>query len=127
MWGRQIGEMAGVSCPLQAAEHYYIILDGVEGDAVASSPYWRIHRYYGYFREEGSGLMVGLFETVAAVPWSLDAIRGQVLPSAFSIRIVDRMMPYLQNALRDESLRPRMPPFASSSADPRASLRTSRR
>ena len=28
---RRVGEMAGVSCPLQAAEHYYIILDGIDG------------------------------------------------------------------------------------------------
>jgi 4-methylaminobutanoate oxidase (formaldehyde-forming) len=52
---------------------------------------------YGYFREEGSGLLVGLFETTA-VPWSLDGI-----PDGFSFGVLepdlDRMMPYLQNAL----------------------------
>ena len=35
MWARQLGELAGVSIPLQAAEHYYLItepIDGVSGD-----------------------------------------------------------------------------------------------
>ena len=30
MWGREVGAMAGVSVPLQAAEHYYLITDTVE-------------------------------------------------------------------------------------------------
>jgi 4-methylaminobutanoate oxidase (formaldehyde-forming) len=96
MWGRQVGEMAGVSCPLQAAEHYYVILDEVEG-MDRSLPVLEDPSVYGYFREEGSGLMVGLFEPTAA-PWSLDAI-----PDAFSFGQLepdlDRMVPYLQNAL----------------------------
>jgi 4-methylaminobutanoate oxidase (formaldehyde-forming) len=96
MWGRHVGEMAGVSCPLQAAEHYYIILDGVDG-MNRDLPVLEDPSVYGYFREEGSGLMVGLFETTAS-PWSLDGI-----PDSFSFGVlepdVDRMMPYLQNAL----------------------------
>jgi glycine cleavage system aminomethyltransferase T/glycine/D-amino acid oxidase-like deaminating enzyme len=96
MWGRQVGEMAGVACPLQAAEHYYIILDNVDG-MHRDLPILEDPSVFGYFREEGSGLMVGLFETVAA-PWSLDAI-----PDRFSFGVLEpdleRMMPYLQNAL----------------------------
>ena len=96
MWGRAVGEMAGVSCPLQAAEHYYIILDGVDG-VHRGLPVLEDPSVYGYFREETSGLMVGLFETTAA-PWSLDAI-----PENFSFGTLDpdldRMMPFLQNAL----------------------------
>jgi len=96
MWARQIGEMAGVSCPLQAAEHYYVILEGVEG-MVRSLPVLEDPSVYGYFREEGEGLMVGLFEPVAS-PWALDGIPegfvfGELEPD------MDRMMPYLQNAL----------------------------
>ncbi|MAI78221.1 MAG: oxidoreductase [Deltaproteobacteria bacterium] len=96
MWGRQVGEMAGVSCPLQAAEHYYVILDGVEG-MDRNMPILEDPSVYGYFREEGSGLMAGLFEPVAA-PWSLDGIPEK---SAFTVLDpdLDRMMPYLTNAL----------------------------
>ncbi len=96
MWGRQIGEAAGVSIPLQAAEHYYLItepIDGVTGDLpVIEDP-----SSYGYFREEGGGLMLGLFESVCA-PWHLDAI-----PADFSFGTLppdwDRMAPYLQKAM----------------------------
>ena len=96
MWGRRVGEMAGVSCPLQAAEHYYIILDGIDG-MNRDLPVLEDPSVYGYFREEGSGLMVGLFETTSA-PWSLDGI-----PDNFSFGEIepdlDRMMPFLTNAL----------------------------
>ncbi len=96
MWGRRIGEMAGVSCPLQAAEHYYVILDGVDG-MHRELPILEDPSVYGYFREEGGGLMAGLFEPVAA-PWSLDGIPPN---SAFTVLDpdLDRMMPYLTNAL----------------------------
>jgi 4-methylaminobutanoate oxidase (formaldehyde-forming) len=95
MWGRRVGAMAGVSVPLQAAEHYYILLEGVAIDR--AWPVLEDPSIYGYFREEGGGLMVGLFETVAA-PWALDGIPehfafGELEPD------LDRMMPYLQNAL----------------------------
>ena len=31
MWARQLGEQAGVNIPLQAAEHYYLITEPIEG------------------------------------------------------------------------------------------------
>lgn len=95
MWARQIGDWAGVSVPLQAAEHYYVILEGVEIDR--RWPVLEDPSCYAYLREEGGGLMLGLFETEAA-PWSLDAIPegfsfGELTPD------VDRMMPFVQKAL----------------------------
>ena len=108
MWARQVGELAGVSCPLQAAEHYYVIFDGVEG-VNRSLPVLEDPSLYSYFREETGGLLVGLFEPVAA-PWSLDGI-----PDQFSFGVLepdlDRMLPYLGDALervpsaRDAGLR----------------------
>jgi 4-methylaminobutanoate oxidase (formaldehyde-forming) len=96
MWGREVGAMAGVTVPLQSAEHYYVILDGIEG-VERSLPVLEDPDVYGYFREEGGGMMVGLFEPVGA-PWALDGI-----PRPFSFGSLDpdldRMMPYLQDAL----------------------------
>jgi len=61
MWARQLGDAIGVNIPLQAAEHYYLVTEqiaGVSGDwPVIEDP-----RNYGYYREEGGGLMIGLFE-----------------------------------------------------------------
>jgi glycine cleavage system aminomethyltransferase T/glycine/D-amino acid oxidase-like deaminating enzyme len=96
MWARQLGELAGVSIPLQAAEHYYLItepIDGVDG----AMPVLEDPGSYGYFREEGRGLMVGLFESVCA-PWQVGAI-----PETFSFGQIppdwDRMAPYLEKAM----------------------------
>jgi heterotetrameric sarcosine oxidase gamma subunit len=72
MWGRQLGALAGVSLPLQAAEHYYLLTDEVEW-AHPDLPVVEDPDRYGYYREEGGGILVGLFEPNAA-PWSLDQI-----------------------------------------------------
>jgi len=96
MWARQLGELSGVNIPLQAAEHYYLItepVDGVHGDL----PVLEDPSSYGYYREEGSGLMIGLFETQCA-PWNVGRI-----PDAFSFGELppdwDRMSPYLEKAM----------------------------
>jgi heterotetrameric sarcosine oxidase gamma subunit len=72
MWARQFGALAGVSVPLQAAEHYYLLTDTVPGMdqdlAVIEDP-----DNYGYYRPEGDGMLVGLFEPAGA-PWSLDGV-----------------------------------------------------
>jgi glycine cleavage system aminomethyltransferase T/glycine/D-amino acid oxidase-like deaminating enzyme len=96
MWARQLGEKVGVTIPLQAAEHYYLITEpvpGVHGDL----PVLEDPSSYGYFREEGGGLMFGLFESVCA-PWKVDGI-----PENFSFGELppdwDRMAPYLEKAM----------------------------
>jgi 4-methylaminobutanoate oxidase (formaldehyde-forming) len=96
MWARQFGEFAGVNIPLQAAEHYYLITEPVSG-VDSTLPVLEDPSSYGYFREEGGGLMLGLFESVCA-PWHVDAI-----PENFSFGTLppdwDRMAPYLQKAM----------------------------
>jgi glycine cleavage system aminomethyltransferase T/glycine/D-amino acid oxidase-like deaminating enzyme len=96
MWARQLGEAAGVTIPLQAAEHYYLItepFDGMHGDL----PVLEDPSSYGYFREEGAGLMIGLFEAVCA-PWKVDGV-----PANFSFGELrpdwERMSPYLEKAM----------------------------
>ncbi len=96
MWARQLGEQAGVTIPLQAAEHYYLItepFDGMHGDL----PVLEDPSSYGYFREEGAGLMIGLFEAICA-PWKVDGI-----PANFSFGELppdwERMSPYLEKAM----------------------------
>jgi 4-methylaminobutanoate oxidase (formaldehyde-forming) len=96
MWARQLGELAGVNIALQAAEHYYLITEPVEG-VDGSLPVLEDPASYGYFREEGGGLMLGLFETVCA-PWKVNGI-----PDNFSFGELppdwDRMAPYLEKAM----------------------------
>ncbi len=103
MWGRELGAMAGVSVPLQAAEHYYLITDTVDW-AHPDLPIVEDPDSYGYYREEGGGVLVGLFEPRAA-GWSLDRVPRDVafasLPPDW-----DRIGPYLDGAMeRFPSLR----------------------
>ncbi len=96
MWARQLGEQAGVNIPLQAAEHYYLVTEEFEGIS-RSFPVLEDPANFGYFREEGGGLMIGLFEAVCA-PWNVGRI-----PDTFSFGALppdwDRMGPYLEAAM----------------------------
>lgn len=96
MWARQLGEQAKVNIPLQAAEHYYLITEKLP-QMLSSLPVLEDPSSYGYYREEGGGLLVGLFEPVCA-PWKIAGI-----PNDFSFGEIspdwDRMGPYLQKAM----------------------------
>lgn len=71
MWARQFGERHGVVIPNQAAEHYYLITEPIGADP--SWPIFEDPAAFGYYREEGGGLMVGLFEPEAAA-WRVDGV-----------------------------------------------------
>jgi glycine cleavage system aminomethyltransferase T/glycine/D-amino acid oxidase-like deaminating enzyme len=96
MWARELGEKSGVVIPNQAAEHYYLITDTIEG-IDPNAPIFEDPASYGYYREEGGGMMVGLFEPHAAA-WSVDGI-----PSGASFTTLkpdwDRMTPFLERAM----------------------------
>ncbi|MBO0845110.1 MAG: GcvT family protein [Nocardioides sp.] len=96
MWARELGEKSGVVIPNQAAEHYYLITDTIEG-IDPNAPIFEDPAAYGYYREEGGGMMVGLFEPRAAA-WSVDGI-----PPTASFTTLkpdwDRMSPFLERAM----------------------------
>ncbi len=96
MWARQFGALAGVQVPLQAAEHYYLLTDTVPGMS-QDLPVIEDPDNYGYYRPEGDGMLVGLFEPAGA-PWSLDGV-----PREFSFGSLrpdwERMEPYLGQAM----------------------------
>ena len=72
MWGREIGDQAGAVVPLHAAEHFYIVTEGVEGIS-PSMPVLRDPDGCGYFKEDAGKLLVGWFEPVAK-PWGMKGI-----------------------------------------------------
>jgi 4-methylaminobutanoate oxidase (formaldehyde-forming) len=96
MWARQLGARSGVNIPLQSAEHYYLITDAIPG-VHKGLPVLEDPSSYCYLREEGSGLLVGLFEPVCA-PWKIEGV-----PDDFSFGELppdwDRMTPYLERAM----------------------------
>ena len=96
LWARELGKLAGVNIPLQAAEHYYLLTEPIE-DVHPDLPIIEDFGRYSYFREEVGGLLVGFFEPVAA-PWGVNGIPkdfafGEIKPDW------DRMMPYIEIAM----------------------------
>jgi glycine cleavage system aminomethyltransferase T/glycine/D-amino acid oxidase-like deaminating enzyme len=96
MWARQLGARSGVTIANQAAEHYYLITEPIR-DLPPKMPVLEDPGAYGYYREEGGGLMVGLFEPVCA-PWRVAGI-----PADFSFGELppdwERMTPFLERAM----------------------------
>ncbi|MGK2927192.1 MAG: GcvT family protein, partial [Lysobacterales bacterium] len=96
MWARQLGEKSGVCIPNQAAEHYYLITDEIEG-IPKNLPVFEDPSVHAYYREEGGGLMVGMFEPDCA-PWRVEGI-----PEDFSFGELppdwDRLAPFLERAM----------------------------
>ncbi|MFC2028599.1 FAD-dependent oxidoreductase [Chloroflexota bacterium] len=97
MWAHEIGKLAGVNVPLQAAEHYYLITEAIKG-VHADLPVLVDLDKYAYYREEVGGILFGLFEPVSA-PWALEGI-----PKDFTFGEInpdwDRMMPYIEEAMK---------------------------
>ncbi len=98
MWAREIGQMAGVDVPLQAAEHYYLISEPIEG-VRKELPILRNPEKAAYVREEpGSKILLGFFEPVAA-PWGMEGI-----PEGFCFDELppdwDRMEPHIEKAMK---------------------------
>ena len=96
MWARELAERNGVVVPNQAAEHYYLVTEPIDGMS-PDAPVFEDPASYGYYREEGGGMMVGLFEPVAAA-WKVDGI-----PRDFSFGEItpdwDRMGPFVERAI----------------------------
>ncbi|MFN8157379.1 MAG: FAD-dependent oxidoreductase [Candidatus Nanopelagicales bacterium] len=95
LWTRQLAATAGVDVPLQAAEHYYLLTEPMEG-VHRDLPILEDPNSYGYFREEGGGLLVGLFEPVAGAWYPegapYDFAFGTITPD------YDRVLPFVDQA-----------------------------
>lgn len=98
LWGRELAAKAGVTVPLQAAEHYYLLTEPIAGVTPESVPVIEETESYGYYREEGGGILVGMFEPVGKA-WALD---GTPRDSAFAVLPPDwdRLAPFLEVAMR---------------------------
>jgi glycine cleavage system aminomethyltransferase T/glycine/D-amino acid oxidase-like deaminating enzyme len=96
MWARQLGALNGVTIPNQSTEHYYLITEPIP-EVTRDLPIIEDPSSYGYYREEGGGLMIGLFEPVCS-PWKVDGV-----PADFSFGEIEpdweRMAPFLEKAM----------------------------
>ena len=80
-WAREFGTLAGVSVPLQSAEHFYLVTEAIAG-VTPDLPVIRDPDGFIYFKEEVGGLVMGGFEPVAK-PWNVDRI-----PDGFEFQLL---------------------------------------
>ena len=96
MWGREVGRMAGVTIPLHACEHFYVVTEVVPG-LPPNLPVLRNQDSCAYFKEDAGKILLGAFEQNAK-PWGMDGIPEDFcfdeLPEDF-----DHFMPILEGAM----------------------------
>lgn len=71
MWGREVGRMAGVTVPLHACEHFYIVTEPIPG--LTQMPVLRVPDECAYYKEDAGKYLLGAFEPDAK-PWGMDGI-----------------------------------------------------
>ncbi|HUW78515.1 MAG TPA: FAD-dependent oxidoreductase [Candidatus Nanopelagicaceae bacterium] len=82
MWGRELGAQVGVSVPLHAAEHFYVVTEAIDGIS-PTMPVLRDQDNFSYFKEDAGKLLVGFFEPVAK-PWGMPQSGGASgIPDSF--------------------------------------------
>jgi glycine cleavage system aminomethyltransferase T/glycine/D-amino acid oxidase-like deaminating enzyme len=72
MWAHELGRMSGVTIPLHACEHMYIVTQPIEGVA-SDLPVLRDPDGHIYVKEEVGGLLMGGFDPWAK-PWGAEGI-----------------------------------------------------
>ncbi|TGP26130.1 MULTISPECIES: FAD-dependent oxidoreductase [unclassified Mesorhizobium] len=72
MWARELGRQNGVTIPLHACEHFYLVTEPVPG--LSRLPVLRVPDECAYYKEDAGKMMLGAFEPVAK-PWGMDGIR----------------------------------------------------
>ncbi len=101
MWGRDLAEASGVTLPLHACEHFYLITEPVEG--LGHMPVLRVPDECAYYKSDAGKMMIGAFEPKAK-PWGMGGIREDfmfdTLPEDW-----DHFMPIMEHAMN------RMPLF----------------
>ena len=72
MWSRDLAADCGVTLPLHAAEHFYIVTEPIAG-LTAGLPVLRMPDECAYYKEDAGKILMGCFEPVAK-PWGMDGI-----------------------------------------------------
>jgi sarcosine dehydrogenase len=95
-WAREVGELAGVSVPLQSVQHQYLVTEPIAG-VPRDLPTLRDPDRLIYFKEEVGGLVMGGYEP-NPIPWALGGI-----PEGFHFALLendqDHFEPLMAEAL----------------------------
>ena len=104
MWARELGQRNGVSIPLHACEHFYLVTEAIPG--LERLPVLRVPDECAYYKEDAGKMMLGAFEPVAK-PWGMDGISEEFcfdqLPEDFAhfepiLEMAVKRMPMLAEA-----------------------------
>ena len=71
MWARELGAQNGVTIPLHACEHFYLVTEAIQG--LSRLPVLRVPDECAYYKEDAGKMMLGAFEPVAK-PWGMGGI-----------------------------------------------------
>ncbi|PSH63162.1 GcvT family protein [Phyllobacterium sophorae] len=71
MWARDLAGTSGVTVPLHACEHFYLVTEAIEG--LGRLPVLRVPDECAYYKEDAGKMMLGAFEPVAK-PWGMNGI-----------------------------------------------------
>ena len=95
MWGRDLAAASGVTLPLHACEHFYLLTEPVDG--LGRLPVLRVPDECAYYKEDAGKMMLGAFEP-RAKPWGMQGISEDFcfdsLPEDF-----DHFQPILEHAM----------------------------
>jgi glycine cleavage system T protein len=95
MWGRELARQSGVTVPLHACEHFYIVTEAIPG--LSRLPVLRVPDECTYYKEDAGKMLIGAFE-LKAKPWGMEGIREDFcfdqLPEDF-----DHFAPILEMAV----------------------------
>ena len=72
MWGQEIGNMSGVSVPVHACEHFYIVTEPIK-DLQSELPVLRVPDECAYYKEDAGKILLGAFEPNSK-PWGENGI-----------------------------------------------------
>ncbi len=79
MWARDFAAMSGVTLPLHACEHFYIVTEPIEG--LSRLPVLRVPDECAYYKEDAGKMMLGAFEPCQA--WGMNGISKTSVSTSF--------------------------------------------
>ncbi|MYM57516.1 GcvT family protein [Thalassovita mangrovi] len=71
MWGRDLAAQNGVTLPLHACEHFYIVTENIPD--LTQMPVLRVPDECAYYKEDAGKILLGAFEP-RAKPWGMNGI-----------------------------------------------------
>jgi glycine cleavage system T protein len=104
MWGRDLAARSGVTLPLHACEHFYLVTEPIEG--LGHLPVLRVPDECAYYKSDAGKMMLGAFEP-RAKPWGMAGIPEEfefdALPEDFEhfepiLDMATRRMPMFETA-----------------------------